>query len=121
MSESRNCLQNTNNHTLVKGCGWAVGQQGSSSKRQQGQPPVAGKSVQGRGAAKQGLWSRKRPRYGEAHGSLRPWAELAQAQASASMEWLISEQPGSQRLLGCQPCPGNRKLAPVGPGEEAVG
>lgn len=31
MSESRNCLQNTNNHMLVKGCGWAVGQQGTAA------------------------------------------------------------------------------------------
>lgn len=41
------------------------GTAGYSSKRQRGQPPVAGKPVQGRGwgwgAAKQGPWSRRGP------------------------------------------------------------
>lgn len=37
-----------------------------------------------REAAKQGPRSRERPRCGKAHGSLRPWVELGQAQAQAS-------------------------------------
>lgn len=98
------------------GGGW-----GSSSKRQQGAACGWQTHSGVREAAKQGPRSRKRPRCGKAHGSLRPWAELGQAQASASVERLVSEQPGPQRLLGCQPCPGNRKLAPAGPGKEATG
>lgn len=99
---------------------------GSGTAGEQQQAAVAGSRLwladplRARGSAKQGPRSRKRPRCGKAHGSLRPWAELGRAQASASPQWLVSEQPGPQRLLRCQPCPGNRKLAPVGPGEEAM-
>lgn len=100
--------------------GRAAGQRGSSSKQQQG-AACGWQTHSGSGRLRSRDHGAGRGPGVAKHDSPRPWEEPGQARASASVEWLISGQPGSQRLLGCQLCPGNRKLAPVGPGKETMG
>jgi hypothetical protein len=75
MSESRNCLQNTNNHTLVRVGG--TGQRGGSSREQQGAATTAGRPILDQGGCKAGSWQQE---------------EAAQATA---------KRKGSPKSLGC--------------------